>query len=95
VPRWVLEQHRGVHALDASDKFVEISEMLVLHDAQNTRLSALKHPAAGPVFDQLNRLGPCSTSTGLTAPILAGCAEPLSQGSNFLDVLPAWMLIHP
>ena len=82
----------NVYALDASDKFVEISEMLVLHD---TRLSALGHPAAGPVFDQLNRLGPCSTSTGLTAPILADCAEPLSQGSNFLDVLPAWMLIHP
>jgi hypothetical protein len=34
MPRWVLEQHRAVHALDASDKFVEISEMLALHDAE-------------------------------------------------------------
>ena len=33
--------------------------------------------------------------TGLTPPILADCTEPLSEGSNFLDVLPAWMLIHP
>ena len=23
------------------------------------------------------------------------CTGPLSEGSNFLDVLPAWMLIHP
>ena len=33
--------------------------------------------------------------TGLTPPILADCTELLSEGSNFLDVLPAWMLIHP
>ena len=26
---------------------------------------------------------------------LLALAEPLSEGSNFLDVLPAWMLIHP
>jgi hypothetical protein len=31
----------------------------------------------------------------LCVPILADCAEPLSEGSDFLDVLPAGMLIHP
>jgi len=38
---------------------------------------------------------PSPAGTGLTPPILADCTEPLSEGSNFLDVLPAWMLIHP
>ncbi|MBW2404311.1 MAG: hypothetical protein DRH23_15370 [Deltaproteobacteria bacterium] len=32
---------------------------------------------------------------GLTPSILEDGTEPLSDGSNFLDVLPAGMLIHP
>jgi hypothetical protein len=44
VPRWVLEQHRAVYAMDASDKFVEISEMLVLHDAAGYAPLGVKAP---------------------------------------------------
>jgi hypothetical protein len=59
---------------------------LTMDDGKRNALS----PA---MFDEI--YAAIHAGTGLTPLILADCTEPSSEGSNFLDVLPAWMLIHP